>query len=123
METGLRSAEMCRTIAVYPRLPQLRWERLQWEGRLVEKFPWHWHGRLVQTRIRISCCSGSASHHAAPVRVLQTHDDRQGDGLVLTGLHRGRWNGDTGDDWLHGVRGKCWGRHVWSHFQAHVAGK
>lgn len=114
---------MWHTIAVYPRLSQLRWEQLLWEVRLVEKFPRHGHHRLVGTLISFSHCSGSASHHAAPVGVLQAHDDGQGDGLVLTGFHRGRGNGNTRDDWLHVEGGMCWGQHVRGDFQTHVAGK
>ncbi len=38
------------------------------------------------------------------VGVLEAHDDRKRDRLLLTDSRACRWNGDTGDDWLRAVR-------------------
>lgn len=103
---------MCHTIAVYAGLSQLRWEWLRQEGGLVEKLPRHGHRRLVGA---FSTCSGVAAHHGPPVGVLETHDDGQRDGLVLTGLGGGWGNRNTGDDGLHVVGGVCRGGNIGSY--------
>lgn len=53
---------------------------------------------------------GVSSGSCSIVGVLEPHDHRKRDGLVLTISRAHRWNCDTGNDWLRGVRwAAAWG--------------
>lgn len=79
MCTGVK----CFTVTVYSWLSQLRWV----EYRLVHEFPWEGYGWWVRSHITFfSQDSGVAGRHCSPVRVLETHDDGERDGLAWTGL-------------------------------------
>lgn len=78
--------------------------------RLVEEFPRDGYSWLVRCHITFSSQdSGVAGCHCSPVGILETHDNRQGDGPALTGLSRNWGNRNTGDDGLRVVRGVGWG--------------
>lgn len=114
---------MCYTIIVYGRLSQFRWVLLWIEYRLFEEFPRHGYSWLVGNFISFSCHSGLTGCHCSPVGVLETHDDGQRDGFVLTGQSR-RWgNRNPGDDGLCVVRGVDWGRNFLRYRYTCVAGE
>ena len=115
MCTGVK----CITITVYGWLSQLRWV----EYRLVHKFPWEGYDWWVGSHITFFQDSGVAGRHRSPVRVLETHDDGERDGLAWTGLS-GCWrNRNSGDDGLKVIGGVERGWNIWRDWYPRVTGE
>lgn len=115
---------MCCTVGVYGWLSQLRWVLQRLGHILVEELPREGHRWLVRCHVPVrSHDSGVASLICSPVGVLETHDDGEGDGLVLAGLRRSRGDGDARDDGLRVVWGVDRGLNIWRYGYACVTGE